>query len=154
VHRNSLSSRKQKLFSICLQLLDDRIKVLYASLKDLTEGAENDTKSSAGDKHETARAMMQIEQENLGRQLHGLLKEKNELESLNMEISESIHVGSLIKTNHGFLFLSVAMGKIIADGIEVMVLSAQSPLGKKLVGLKAGNSAEVNGAKYLIQEVE
>ena len=54
---------KEKVHAACLQLLTDKIKVIQDNLQGLTQGAENDNKSSAGDKHETARAMMQLEQE-------------------------------------------------------------------------------------------
>jgi hypothetical protein len=144
---------KQKLFSACLAMLDERIQTLHAALNDLTEGAENDAKSSAGDKHETARAMMQLEHENLSRQLDELLKEKNELARIDIGNSPVIHKGSLIKTNRGLLFLSVALGKVAVDGTEVIVLSPQSPLGKKLLELQAEAAVEVNGTEYKIEEV-
>ena len=136
-----------------MTLLDERISALYAALNDLTEGAESDAKSSAGDKHETARAMMQIEHENISRQLDELLKEKNELSRIDMGTGAVIAKGSLIKTNHRYIFLAVAMGKVMADGVPVIVLSPQSPLGKKLPGLAPGDAAEMNGMQYVIEEV-
>jgi transcription elongation GreA/GreB family factor len=142
---------KQKLFSVCLAMLDERIQTLHAALNDLTEGAES--KSSAGDKHETARAMMQLEHENLSRQLDELQKEKNELARIDIGSSAVIHKGSLIQTNRGLLFLSVAMGKVVVDGAEVIILSPQSPLGKKLLELRVKDSVEVNGTEYVIEEV-
>ena len=73
---------KQKIFAACLASLDEKINSLKTSLLELEEGSENDTKSSAGDKHETARAMMQIEQEKLGKQLNELLEQKNSVEKI------------------------------------------------------------------------
>jgi transcription elongation GreA/GreB family factor len=144
---------KQKVFSRCVELLDEKIRALYAALNDLTEGAGNDAKSSAGDKHETARAMMQIEHENLSRQLNEFLKEKNELAQIDIGRSNTVTKGSLIKTNQGYLFLSIALGRVEADLTKVMALSPQSPLGKKLVGLTKGDSVDINGVKYEIEEV-
>jgi hypothetical protein len=144
---------KQKILSVCLNILDERIKALRASLRDLTEGAENDAKSSAGDKHETARAMMQLEHENISRQLDELLKEKNELVQTDITTDTIIHKGSLIRTNHRFLFLSIALGKVEIDGTEVMALSPQSPLGRKLIGLSASDVVEMNGIQYTVEEV-
>jgi transcription elongation GreA/GreB family factor len=145
---------KQKLFAKCLEILDGKISALQSALKELTEGAQNDSKSSAGDKHETSRAMMQIEQENISRQLDELLRERNELALVDISSSSVVKKGSLIKTNHGYLFLSVAIGKVITDSNDVIVLSPQSPLGRKLTGLTAGSSAEVNGVQYRIDEID
>jgi len=144
---------KQKIYSACLQLLEKRITALSSELNDLTEGAKNDSKSSAGDKHETARAMMQIEQANIGQQLDGLLKEKNELTNIDIGNKAYVAKGSLIKTNHGYLFLSIAIGKLIIDDIPVMVLSAQSPIGKKMLGKIKEDVVEINGVKYIVEEL-
>jgi transcription elongation GreA/GreB family factor len=143
---------KQRLFSACMALLDEKINGLYAALKDLTAGAETDSKSSAGDKHETSRAMMQLEHENISRQLDGLLKEKNKLTVIDAGSSMRITVGSLLRTNHGYIFLSVAIGKVTVDSEDVMTLSPQSPLGKKLLGHAAGDTVEMNGIQYIIKE--
>jgi hypothetical protein len=150
---SSSDAFKRKLFSACMALLDEKIKGLYTALDDLTAGAETDSKSSAGDKHETSRAMMQIEHENLSRQLDGLLKEKNELAGIDIGRSEFIRKGSLIKTNYGYIFLSVALGKITVDAENVITLSPQSPLGKKLLNHSEGDTVETNGIKYEIKEV-
>jgi hypothetical protein len=144
---------KQKLFSACITLLDEKINALYTALNDLTAGAETDSKSSAGDKHETSRAMMQLEHENISRQLDGLLKEKNKLTVIDIGRSMQITAGSLLKTNHGYIFLSVAMGKVTVDSEDVLTLSPQSPLGNKLLGHVAGESVEMNGIQYVIREV-
>lgn len=68
---------KQKIHTHCLQLVDDKILELETILRELNESAANNTKSSAGDKHETERAMVQIEQEAIGKQLHEVLEKKS-----------------------------------------------------------------------------
>ncbi len=113
-------------------------------LVELEEGAQNDSKSSAGDKHETARAMVQIEQEKIGRQVQDLLIQKTQLEK----------GGSLIKTDRGYLFLSVPLGKIMVENTSVTVISPQSPLGKKLQGLKAGEKTDINDISYSVEEIQ
>ncbi len=62
--------------------------------------------------------------------------------------------GSLVKTNKGYLFLSVALGKITTGEIEIIALSPQSPLGEKLMGSVAGNTVEMNGNFYVIESIE
>jgi hypothetical protein len=145
---------KQKIHTHCLQLLNNKIEGLEKNLKDLGESAANDTKSSAGDKHETARAMIHIEQETITKQLNDALKQKVLLKKIDTALTSSKVInGSLVKTNQGYLFLSIAFGKINLEGIRVMVLSPQSPLGVNLIGMKANESTQTNGMDYLIEAI-
>jgi predicted aspartyl protease len=145
---------KEKVYAACLQLLNTKIQGLQSTLQDLAEGAISDGKSSAGDKHETARAMMQLEQEKISRKLDEVLVQKTILEKIDWTIkSIQIIKGSLIKTNKGYLFLSVALGKITIDGVDIIVLSPQSPLGLKLIGLPVNSTAQVNAVIYTIEGV-
>jgi hypothetical protein len=68
--------------------------------------------------------------------------------------SEKIIKGSLIKTNHGYLFLSIGLGKIIIEETTITALSIQSPLGTQLIGLKIQQSAAINNVQYIIQNIE
>jgi transcription elongation GreA/GreB family factor len=145
---------KQKIYDYYLKLVEDRISMLQQVLADLKETGANETKSTAGDKHETALAMIQIEQANVGTQLNEVFLQKAALEKINAALSAAhIIPGSLIKTNRGYLFLSIALGKATIDGIIVTALSPQSPLGAKLAGLKAGDTAEINHNKFIIESV-
>jgi len=145
---------KQKTHAACLQVVNKKIQVLQNNLQELGEGALSDGKSSAGDKHETARAMMQLEQEKISKQLDELIIQKTILQKIDATLkSTQIIKGSLVKTNKGYLFLSVALGKLIVDDIDVIILSPQSPLGLKLMGLQAKSSVEINKVTYLVEEV-
>jgi len=145
---------KQKIYDACLQVVNDKIQNFQNTLNDLSEGAKNDSKSSAGDKHETARAMMQLEQEKISKQLDETLSQKAILQKMDVHVkSNHIQNGSLIKTNHGYLFLSIALGKIKTDKTDVIVLSAASPLGVKLLGKEVNSFVEINTAKYIIEDI-
>jgi transcription elongation GreA/GreB family factor len=145
---------KQKIYEHFVKVINEKIKMLQQVLADLKESGANETKSTAGDKHETALAMLQIEQANTREQLEKIVQQKAALEKINPAITASIVVnGSLIKTDRGYLFMSIAAGKASLDGITVMALSPQSPLGGKLMGLKAGDSAEVNNTRYVIESI-
>lgn len=146
---------KQKIYNHYLQLIQDKVSMLQKVLDDLKESGANETKSTAGDKHETALAMLQIEQANTRAQLQEVLSQQAALEKINPELSaEMVLNGSLVKTDRGYLFLSVALGKAMVDGIAVIALSPQSPLGQKMMGLKVGEVASVNNTSYLIIDIE
>ena len=145
---------KQKVYSQYLQSINNKIGLLRSTLNDLKESSSNETKSTAGDKHETALAMLQIEQKNVNQQLKEALDQKILLEQVNSAVSkQEAGSGALLKTNRGYLFLSIALGKIIVDGVAIIAISPRSPLGQKLIGLKVDNTAEINGIQYMIESI-
>ena len=145
---------KQKTHQYYQQLVQDREDAFRDMITALTEDSKNDAKGSAGDKHETALSMMHIEQEKLNRTLREVLDQNIVLDKIDASTTaETIIVGSLVKANGIFLYLSVALPKITIDGINVIALSPQSPLGNKLMGNKVGFTFEINGTKYLIEEI-
>jgi hypothetical protein len=146
---------KHKVYNHYLKVINDKVEMLQKVLADLKESGSNETKSTAGDKHETALAMLQIEQANVRGQLQDAVAKKSMLEKINPGVNASMIVnGSLVKTSNGYLFVSVALGKASIEGIEVIALSPASPLGQKLTGLKVGASPEMNGRKYIVESIE
>ncbi|MDZ4823979.1 MAG: hypothetical protein SH856_11015 [Flavobacteriales bacterium] len=145
---------KTKIHKACLQLLNEKIADLQKALNDLQQDTTNDSKSSAGDKHETSRAHMQIEYARISNMKSEALQQKSVLDKINLElISPRISQGSLIKIENGLFFLSIPLGKIEVEGTCIVVLSPQSPLGTKLLGAKAGDAVELNKMKYAIEGV-
>jgi hypothetical protein len=142
---------KIKTLQECKRLTEEKIMVLTSALNDITEAANNDTKSSAGDKYETGRAMMQQEHEKLSKQLAELQTQKKHLEKT--EAAETSHIcgGSLVQTSAGIFFIATALGKIKVNGIEIFVISPLSPIGKLLTSAK--NSFALNGTTYHIKAV-
>jgi Transcription elongation factor, GreA/GreB, C-term len=146
---------KQKIYNHYYQLLRDRENLLLQILSDLKESAGNETKSTAGDKYETALAMLQIEQANYRAQLLELQIQKAVFEKINPQIkTEKILPGSLVKTDLGIFFLCIALGKACIDGKEIMAISPQSPLGQKLLGSKKNDKIEMNKIHYTIEDIE
>ncbi|MEO6868058.1 MAG: hypothetical protein ABI168_00340 [Ginsengibacter sp.] len=146
---------KQKVHQHYLFIVYEKISLLQQVLADLKESGANETKSTAGDKHETALAMLQIEQANKREQLAQVVAQKIFLEKINPVIVAPIVVsGSLIKTDKGYLFMSVALGKAIVDEKPCIALSPQSPLGQKLMGLKVKDTAVINETFYCIEAIE
>jgi len=145
---------KERIYESYLQMIESKIRLFQNNLDELKESSTNETKSSAGDKYETALAMIHIEQENTNQQLKEALKQKILFSKIDPAVTtEKFINGSLIKTNKGYFFLSLALGKTIVDGISVIALSPYSPLGQKLVGLRENDSVQMNGIHYIIENV-
>jgi hypothetical protein len=59
-------------------------------------------------------------------------------------------VGSLVKTNGIYLYLSLALPKINIEGVNVIALSTITT-GKQVDGNVVGFTFEINSTKYLIE---
>jgi len=135
----------------CLEIIESKMALLQNDLDELAAGAASDTKSTAGDKHETGRAMAQREQEQLAKQRNELQLQKNALHAIDpTDKGNRITRGSLIETDRGWFYLSIALGKIQAGNLTVLALSPQSPLGARFMGASAGAKVEFNKAVYRV----
>ena len=108
---------------------------------------QSETKSSAGDKHETGRAMLQLEIEKASQQLKGINQMKITLAKIDVFKQHKIaHLGSIIETNHGNYFLSISAGKLTIYDKNYFAVSTFSPIGKRLLGKKTGEQFTFNGS--------
>lgn len=146
---------KQDILFRYQQLLQDREDVFRDMISDLTIDAQNDAKGSAGDKHETALAMMHIEQEKLNHKLKEILDQKAIINKIDASANHTkIALGSLVQANKMLLFISSALPKISIDGKNIIAVSPQSPLGNKLMGNEVGFEFEINGTIYKIETIQ
>mgnify|MGYP003393247332 FL=1 len=99
-----------------LLALQHKIAAIENDLLAIKESISNETKSTAGDKYETARAMLHIEQENVMKQLANAQNQKHELTAVDTsQVASVVRHGSLVTTNYGIFFIATAMGKIVVD---------------------------------------
>jgi len=136
-----------------LKVLADKAARLENNMKDLRASAANETKSTAGDKYETALAMLQAEQRNISIQLSELLQQLSVVKSLDLNFQKNINTGSLVRCGKDYFFISTGAGKVTVDGKNIYALSSLSPLGKKFYGLAISDTVELNNKKYRIDEV-
>jgi hypothetical protein len=146
---------KQQVFDCYQQLVNRKVVLLQHNLQDLINSTNNETKSSAGDKYETGRAMLQIEQDNVRKQLKEVLEQKLFFERLDISsTADTIKKGSLVKTHNTYFFVSLGLGKSMVEGVQVIAISVLSPLGQAFKGRKMNESISLNGTTYLIESIE
>ena len=132
---------KQVVYDAVSSELDSRTEILQKSFNDLSSILEDETKSSAGDKHETSRAITHHEQEKLSGQLSQLLKLKNALSRIYpLEKHDSIEYGSLVETNQGYFFFSIGIGAISVANNKVFCITSTTPLGQVLLDKSKGDT--------------
>ena len=142
---------KENLMVLCKATLREKISNLDRDLQEISDSMTNETKSSVGDKHETARARMQSEYEKVSVMRSELVEQKMILEKIDMSKSSGkVTAESLVMTDQENFFLSIPMGKLTVGGQIVYGISARSPIGQKLIGLKAGDRFFFNGRTYNI----
>ena len=146
---------KEQLFQACENYLNQRINRILAAMKDLEESLENESKSSAGDKYETGREMINLEFE----KLTGQLREFRKLEAtLNMARkiapSNTIQLGSLVKTSVANYFIVIPAGEISAGNEKFYAIGANSPVAQALLGKKKKESFDFKGKTNEILFVE
>ena len=150
----TMQELKQKVIAYYKQQIQDKEDAFRDMINALTEGAANDAKGSAGDKHETALSMMHLEQEKLNAKLAEILQQKATLNKIKEdEVHTKIVLGSLVKANTMYLFVSAALPKITVDDCTVIALSPKSPLGSKLIGMEVNGTFEISGTAYLINDI-
>lgn len=149
-----MSNIKEQLLEICEKDILGKMTSLENNLASIIESRNNETKSSVGDKYETGRTMMQIEEEKTKAQLMQLNQQKNELALVKRAaVSNIIDLGSLVKTNKGIYFISVGLGKVNVENTLYYCISNDSPISKILKGKRVGDEVMFNGSTIMIQNL-
>ena len=145
---------KPELLAQLIQLQTEKCQDTLLEVNKTEEAKNSDSKSTAGDKHETGRAMVQIEIDKLKQQLH---LQNQTLQTLRRiepnQAQNQIGLGSLVQTKNALYFISAAVGKINFEKETVFCISLISPIGQLLLGKKEGDSFTFNGVEQHIIKV-
>ncbi len=145
---------KSKIYQKLVAIVDDRIDMATLAIKTIDESHETETKSSAGDKFETGRTMMQRERQNSEVQLRRALDLKNDLFKVKLGRKfEEVDFGSMVITNKGTYFMAIGLGKLEVEGKPYFCISFASPIGQLLKDKKVGETIEFRGNKIKIKEI-
>ncbi len=145
---------KEKIYNKLLEIVESKINLAKVSLDAARESRNNETKSSAGDKYETGREMIQLEINKLENQLIIAESLKNELFRLNINrMHKMVDLGSLVTCNSGIYFISIGIGRVNIDAQDYYCISLASPIGELLHEKQVGDSFEFNGRKFIIENI-
>ena len=129
-------------------LLDERMKVAWDAMEAAQESANDQGKSSMGDKYETSRSMGQLDrnmharQYELARQERLILEKIGEGDAPSRSAATRSSVGSLLDTTAGWFFIAVSLGAIKIENETVIAVSSSSPVGASLLGKEPGTFFE------------
>ena len=145
---------KEKLHKQCQDALNQRLEAIKSIISDIQNSLQSETKSTAGDKHETGRAMLQLEREKAGNQLAELQKQIGILHKINPEMSYSkVALGSLVKTTVSNYFIGVSVGEITIENETFYAISLSTPIGQLLVSKGVGDDIQFRMQKFTITDI-
>ena len=145
---------KEELLEECREFIQQRIDVSQKAMDNAQDSANNETKSSAGDKFETGRAMMQMEVDKNARQLSEASRVKLLLDMVNPEmIYDKVRFGSVVKTDLANYFIAISAGRIIVEDVKYYAISPQAPLAIAMLQKKVGDTISFNEKPLKILEV-
>lgn len=131
---------KSLVYQQCINFVEQRLQTVQNSIKEIQESLSSETKSSAGDKYETGRAMLQLEREKAGHQLSEIEKLKQSLSKIDIHsTSNTVGLGSLVYTSQANYFIAISAGKLTIKSQEFFCISPNTPIGLLLMGKKVGD---------------
>jgi transcription elongation GreA/GreB family factor len=140
---------KSEVLATAIKKQEENVGYIKDAMARISQSRDSETKSSAGDKHEVGRAMMQLEQEKLGIQLDQANAILEVLYKVNLSIKPvEIGFGSLVDTNKGHFFLAAAVGKLTINEQITYVISMASPIGMAMLGKTIGESFSFNNNSF------
>lgn len=150
----SSEALKKELHKFCSETVNARLDRIRQQIRGIQESMKSETKSSAGDKHETGRAMLQLEREKLGQQL---LEAENTQQLLQRVIinqkSKIVVLGSLVHTSLNSYYIAISSGQFKKGKNSVYCVSAETPIGRLLLGKSIGSQVNFRDKTIIIKEV-
>jgi hypothetical protein len=143
---------KEGLHRFCLALIREKKVLLKVQIDARKKDLESASKSSAGDKHETSRAMIHLEQEKLGLQFSAVEKQSNLLSQIVVKAHLSIQAGTLIKTEKAIFYISVGLGKVYFKELDIYIISPVSPLAQAFLN-SSSKTVNFQSTNYTILSI-
>lgn len=145
---------KTELLKHCTDVVEKRFSKIKQTIADIEESLTEESKSTAGDKHETGRAMLQIDRENAGKQLQEVEKLQQLIRKIDINSkADYARLGSLVYTNQATYFISISIGAVTVGKSTYLCVAFNSPIGQLLSGKKKGDTFTFNDKTFTIKSV-
>jgi len=149
-----MSHLKEQLWLQCKQIVEQRLATAQLAMDAAQESANQEEKSSAGDKYETGRAMAQIERDKAAMQVEENKKMLTVLNQIGQSTSiDRVTLGSVVVTDSNKFYVSIGAGKLEIGGESYVAISTQSPIGQLLLYKRKGEFFSFNNQKQTIISV-
>lgn len=146
-------SIKEQLLQNCQDFVTNKLQSIESTIKQHKESLLEETKATAGDKHEVGRAMVQLEIEKSSQQIPSMREMQKQLDKVNLNYSPLVRLGSLVETTLGIYFIAISSGVFYIDKKTYYAVSTDSPIGKLLLGTKMGDEIYFKSDKVVVKSV-
>jgi hypothetical protein len=137
-----------------LALIEQRIATAKEAIDNAQQAANQEEKSSAGDKYETSRAMGHLQKDMYAGQLAAHLKDLAALKAVNTDTLYSKPVaGVLVNCSQCSFFIAAGLGKQLIAGQPIFFISPYAPLARILEQKKTGDSFLFNHTTTIIADI-
>ncbi|MEN8816369.1 MAG: transcription elongation factor [Nonlabens sp.] len=148
------SKLKKAINTHCLEIVGNRLSTIEKNLDSLMDAKHNETKSSAGDKYETGRAMIQNEEELYKRQRAETSKILDQLLRIDPDKAcNHIEPGALVVLPSGYFYVGAGMGKLTVQEKDFFAISLSSPIGQALKNKKEGEVINFQEREIMILKI-
>ena len=146
---------KDLLFNHCENHINTKLKNYLKIDQELFKSLNEETKSSAGDKHETNRAMIQIEREKNSKRIKEIENSKKQLIVIKSVQLNNLKVspGSIIFTSNNNYFISISSEIYSSDTNKIYCVSTNTPIAKSYLGKKIGDIVTFNNIESKIEKI-
>jgi transcription elongation GreA/GreB family factor len=145
---------KQQLYFLCKAFCNNRLQNIQKIIEEIQESLTSETKNSAGDKHETGRAMLQLEREKAGNQLAETQKLQEALSKIDVtKTNNVIGLGSVVYTTQANYFIAISAGELKIDDQTFYAISANTPIGELLIGKQVDDVVSFRDQEFKVVAV-
>lgn len=151
---NKAENLKQALYNKCTVFTQNRLHTINKTIEELQESLTSETKSSAGDKHETGRAMVQLEREKAGQQLAEIQKINQLLAKIEIsKPSKTVALGSVVFTSNANYFIAISAGEFEIENQKFYAIAANTPIAQLLLGKTINDDITFRDQNFKITDV-
>lgn len=149
------AAERKDIIGALEQALEAGVDAARTELETLRGSLEGEAKSTAGDKHETGRAMVQLEMEQAGLRLARMEAMRGQWRGLEPHRSRAVvGPGAVVETDGGLFVIGVALGRFaMSDGAHGTAISSDAPLAMALRGLEPGGGTVFRGRDWRVKRV-
>jgi len=145
---------KARLKAYCIAVIEERISNALFAMQQAQEAANEEEKSSAGDKYETSRAMNQLDKDMHAGQL---MANRNELAGIIAAdctlLYKKVSIGSVVICEGQSFFIAAGLGKVIFEGQHFYMLSQHAPILALLLDKKTGDEIHFSNKTFLVKDI-
>ena len=135
--------------------LDNALAEARSAMEELSSSLGKETKSTAGDKHETGRAMVQREMGQAGERLARC--EALQAMAIRLDLDRArvqVGPGAIVVSGQARLLIGVGLGPFEVPGLgRFQAISADAPIAEVLAGAAEGEVREFRGQPWTIESL-